>query len=377
MKDKFKVESLKVTKSNPPLPPFTKGGRGGITKVLLFTFYFLLLTFLCACTAHKERIYRKSKILMDTFVTITVVSNSENSAGKAIDNAFSEIERLEKLSNFFSSESEVSRINKNAGISGVRVLPDILDMLNKAIMVSEKTEGSFDVTIGPVISLYDFHKKIKPEESVIKKNLSLVNYRYLIINRDKSTAFLKKKGMLIDLGGISKGYAADKAVETLKRNGINSGLVSIAGDIKAFGLKPDGKPWKIGIRNPRIPPNPPLVKGGKGGFSDDIMATLELKDMAISTSGDYERFFIIDGRRYHHLLSPRTGYPAQKCQSVSVITKEGAFTDAFATGVFILGPEKGIKVLEKLGFDGIIVDSQGKVHTTPNIRGKFEFKRTA
>jgi thiamine biosynthesis lipoprotein len=314
---------------------------------------------------------------MDTFVTITVVSNSENSAGKAIDNAFSEMERLEKLSNFFSSESEVSRINKNAGISGVRVLPDILDMLNKAIMVSEKTEGSFDVTIGPVISLYDFHKKIKPEESVIKKNLSLVNYRYLIINRDKSTAFLKKKGMLIDLGGISKGYAADKAVETLKRNGINSGLVSIAGDIKAFGLKPDGKPWKIGIRNPRIPPNPPLVKGGKGGFSDDIMATLELKDMAISTSGDYERFFIIDGRRYHHLLSPRTGYPAQKCQSVSVITKEGAFTDAFATGVFILGPEKGIKVLEKLGFDGIIVDSQGKVHTTPNIRGKFEFKRTA
>jgi thiamine biosynthesis lipoprotein len=377
MKDKFKVESLKVTKSNPPLPPFTKGGRGGITKGLLFTFYFLLLTFLCACTSHKERIYRKSKILMDTFVTITVVSNSENSAGKAIDNAFSEIERLEKLSNFFSSESEVSRINKNAGISGVRVLPDILDMLNKAIMVSEKTEGSFDVTIGPVISLYDFHKKIKPEESVIKKNLSLVNYRYLIINRDKSTAFLKKKGMLIDLGGISKGYAADKAVETLKRNGINSGLVSIAGDIKAFGLKPDGKPWKIGIRNPRIPPNPPLVKGGKGGFSDDIMATLELKDMAISTSGDYERFFIIDGRRYHHLLSPRTGYPAQKCQSVSVITKEGAFTDAFATGVFILGPEKGIKVLEKLGFDGIIVDSQGKVHTTPNIRGKFEFKRTA
>jgi thiamine biosynthesis lipoprotein len=377
MKDKFKVESLKVTKSNPPLPPFTKGGRGGITKVLLFTFYFLLLTFLCACTSHKERIYRKSKILMDTFVTITVVSNSENSAGKAIDNAFSEIERLEKLSNFFSSESEVSRINKNAGISGVRVLPDILDMLNKAIMVSEKTEGSFDVTIGPVISLYDFHKKIKPEESVIKKNLSLVNYRYLIINRDKSTAFLKKKGMLIDLGGISKGYAADKAVETLKRNGINSGLVSIAGDIKAFGLKPDGKPWKIGIRNPRIPPNPPLVKGGKGGFSDDIMATLELEDMAISTSGDYERFFIIDGRRYHHLLSPRTGYPAQKCQSVSVITKEGAFTDAFATGVFILGLEKGIKVLEKLGFDGIIVDSQGKVHTTPNIRGKFEFKRTA
>ncbi len=326
MRDKFKVQSSKFKVQIK------------IFHFSLFTFYFLLLTFLCSCAPHKERIYRKSKILMDTFVTITVVSDSENSAGKAIDNAFSEIERLEKLSNFFSSESEVSRINKNAGISGVRVSPDILDILNKAIMVSEKTEGAFDVTIGPVITLYDFHKKIKPEESAVKKNLSLVDYRELIIDRNKSAAFLKKRGMLIDLGGIAKGYAADKAVEALKRNGINSGLVSVAGDIKAFGLKPDGKPWKIGIRNPR-----------SKSKEDDVMATIELNDMAISTSGDYERCFILDGKRYHHLLSPRTGYPAEGCQSVSVITKECAFTDAFATGIFILGPEKGLKVLGKDG----------------------------
>src|SRR4030043_1549801 len=267
MKNKFKVESLKLKVK-------TK-----IFYFLLFTFHFSLFTFLCACAPQKEKIYRKSKILMDTFVTITVVSNSEDSADKAINAAFSEIEKLEKLSNFFSSESEVSRINKNAGISGVRVSPDILDILNKAIMVSEKTEGAFDVTIGPVITLYDFYKKIKPEENAVKKNLSLVNYRELIIDRNKSAAFLKKRGMLMDLGGISKGYAADKAVEALKRNGINSGLVSVAGDIKAFGLKPDGKPWKIGIRNPRSKRK-----------EDDIMATLELKDMAISTSGDYERF---------------------------------------------------------------------------------------
>ena len=354
MRDKFKVQGSKFKVQIK------------IFHFSLFTSYFLLLTFLCACTSHKERIYRKSKILMDTLVAITVVSDSKNRADKAIDTAFSEIERLEKLSNFFSSESEVSRINKNAGISGVRVSPDILDVLNKAIMVSEKTEGAFDVTIGPVITLYDFYKKIKPEENAVKKNLSLVNYRELIIDRNKSTAFLRKKGMLIDLGGILKGYAADKAVEALKRKGINSGLVSVAGDIKAFGLKPDGKPWKIGIRNPRAK-----------GKEDDIMATVELKDMAISTSGDYERCFILDGKRYHHILSPKTGYPAEGCQSVSVITKDGIFTDAFATGVFVLGPEKGIKVLGKMGFDGIIVDSQGKVHTTPNIRGKFEFKRTS
>jgi thiamine biosynthesis lipoprotein len=312
---------------------------------------------------------------MDTFVTITVVSGSEDNAEKAIDSAFSEIEKLEKLTDLFSSGSEVSLINKNAGISGVKVSPDIVDILEKALLVSEKTGGAFDVTIGPVSALYDFHKKIKPEEVEIKKKLPLVNYKDLIVDRKKSTAFLKRKGMLIDLGGIAKGYAADKAEETLKKNGINSGLVSIAGDIRAFGLKPDKRPWKIGIRSPRIPTIPPLLKGDKGGFPDDIMATIELRDMAISTSGDYERFFILDGKRYHHLLSPKTGYPADGCQSVSVITKKGVFTDAFSTGVFILGPEKGMKVLEDMGFDGVIVDSQGKVRITPDIRGKIEFKR--
>ncbi len=370
MKEKFKVKSsrLKV--------------HIKIACCLLLT-ACCLLAFLCACTSQKEKIYRKSRILMDTLVTITVVSNSEASAEKAIDAAFSEIEKLEKLSNFFSSGSEVSRINRNAGISVVKVSPDISDVLEKALLVSEKTGGAFDVTMGPVITLYDFYKKIKPEQGTIKKNLSLVNYRKLIIDRNKYTAYLKKKGMLIDLGGISKGYAADKAVETLKRNGISSGLVSVAGDIKAFGLKPDKRPWKIGIRNPRIPPDPPLsplAKGGlrgvKGRVPDDIMATIELKDMAISTSGDYERCFILDGKRYHHLLSPKTGYPAEECRSVSIITKEGVFTDAFATGVFILGPEKGMKVLEKMGFDGVIVASQGKVFTTPGLRGKIEFKKT-
>jgi thiamine biosynthesis lipoprotein len=354
MKNKFNVHPPQRTKFNVLIFIF-----------LLFTVHYSLFT-LYGCASQKENVYRKSKILMDTLVTITVVSSSKDSAEKAIDTAFSEIEKLEKLFNFFSPESELSLINKNAGISEVKVSQDTLDILDKTLYVSEKTEGAFDATIGPVITLYDFYKKVKPEDSSIKKKLSLVNYRYLMIDRNKSTAFLKKRGMHIDLGGISKGYAADKAVETLKRNRIHSGLVSVAGDIKAFGLKPDGRPWKIGIRNPRAK-----------GQEDDIMATIELTDTAISTSGDYERSFINDGKRYHHLLNPRTGYPAEGCQSVSIITKECAFTDAFATGIFILGPEKGIKTLEKMGFDGVIVDSQGKVHTTPHIRGKVEFKRSS
>ncbi len=303
---------------------------------------------------------------MDTIVTVTVVSAERESADKAIDGAFSQIRKLERLSDFFSSGSEISKINKNAGISEVKVSSDIIELLERAQYASEKTGGAFDVTIGPVERLYDFHKKIRPRGDEIRKNLPLVDYKDLIIHRNRSTVFLRKKGMLIDPGGITKGYAADKAADVLREHGIKSGIVAVAGDIRTFGLKPDGKPWRIGIRNPR-------ARDGE----DDIMATIGLSDMAISTSGDYERFFIEGGKRYHHLLDPRTGKSAGGCKCVSIIAKEGAFTDSFATGIFVLGPEKGLKVLEKLGFDGVIIDSQDKIHMTPGIRGKIEFKKTA
>ncbi|MDO9287785.1 MAG: FAD:protein FMN transferase [Thermodesulfovibrionales bacterium] len=313
---------------------------------------------------------------MDTLITISVVSDSDNKAETAIDKAFAEIEKIGNLVNFFSDKSEISGINKNAGKKAAAISYETFEVLEKAIYASEKTNGAFDVTIGPEIALWDFHNKVKPEDRAIKQKLQLVNYKALTLYKNPPSAYLKKKGMLIDLGGVAKGYAADRAVEVMKKNGIKSGLVAIAGDIKAFGLKPDGKPWKIGIRNPRaIPPNPPLAKGGEGGFSDEIMATVDLSDMAISTSGDYERYFIVEGRRYHHILNPKTGYPADGCRSVSVIAREGAVTDPFSTGIFILGAEKGIKLLEEMGIDGIIVDKDGKIHTTSGLRGKVEFKK--
>jgi thiamine biosynthesis lipoprotein len=331
--------------------------------LLLLSICCMLLTVACACVPQKERVFRKSKVLMDTLVTITVVSGTEDEAEKATDKAFAEIERIEKLSSFYSPESEISLINKNAGINGVKVSSDILNLLSKALYVSEKTGGAFDVTIGPLSVLYDFHKKIRPDDRVVKKRLSLVNYRNMIINTEESTVFLRNKGMLIDPGGIAKGYAADRAEEVLKKSGILSGIVSVAGDIKTFGVRPDGKPWKIGIRNPDA-----------GDMDDDVMATVELSNMAISTSGDYERYFMLDGVRYHHLLSPKTGLPSRECRSVTIITREVALTDAFSTAVFILGHEKGMKVLEERGFEGLIVDGQNNIHTTKGIRGKIEFK---
>ncbi|GAB4406013.1 MAG: FAD:protein FMN transferase [Thermodesulfovibrionales bacterium] len=301
---------------------------------------------------------------MDTLVTVNVVSDSADRAEKAMDNAFDEIAKLDSMLNFFSDKSELSMINKNAGISEVRVSQETIEVIEKAVYVSEKTGGAFDATIGPEISLWDFPNKIKPDDKTIRERLSLVNYKLIHINKEKSTVYLGRKGMLLDLGGIAKGYAADRAVEELKKHGIKSGLVSVAGDIKAFGLKPDGKAWKIGIRNPRAT-----------GNDNEIMATIELRDMAVSTSGDYERYFIMDGKRYHHILDPKTGYPALGCQSVTVIAKDGVYTDSFSTGVFVLGPERGMAALKEMGFEGLIVDSNGSIQTTSGLKDRIEFKK--
>jgi thiamine biosynthesis lipoprotein len=303
---------------------------------------------------------------MDTLVTITVVSHSQEAADKATDAAFSHIQHLENIFNSYADDSEISLINTHAGISAVRVSPQCIELLEKARYVSEKTGGAFDITIVPVMHLYDFHKKIRPDESMIRKNLPLIQYRDMIIDRQKSTVFLRKKGMRIDPGGIAKGYAADRAETILKEQGIQSGLIAVAGDIRAFGLKPGGSFWKIGIRNPAATDN-----------EDNVIATVVLRDMAISTSGDYERFIEANGKRYHHLLDPKTGLSSGKCRSVSVIAQEGVLADAFATGVFILGPEKGLKVLEGVGLDGMIIDGQGKTHLTPGARERLEFKNNS
>jgi thiamine biosynthesis lipoprotein len=344
-------------------------GYVGTLKIIRFTFLICLIALswfvfsTLACRPQEERIFRKSMLMMDTLVTITAVSATEADADKAIDMAFQEIGRLEKAANFYSHESEISHINTHAGISPVKVSADIIDLLSKARDVAEVTDGAFDPTIGPLISLYDFRNHRAPSDQEVRKNLRLVNYRNMVIDREESRVFLEKKGMLIDPGGIMKGYAAGKAAEVLRQHGIYSGIVAVAGDIRAFGVNPDGKPWRIGIRDPR------------GKKDDDIVAVIELGDMSVSTSGDYERYFIQNGKRIHHLISPKTGYPAESCRSVSIISPEGAFADAYSTGICILGPEKGLKVIEKAGLDGIIIDERGILHTSHGIREHLELQK--
>jgi len=351
----------------------------------------VLCSVLCAisltgCT-KKDNMFRETRILMDTSCTITAVSSSETKAREAIDAGFARIKELEQLLNYFSSTSEISAINKAAGNNPVKASIETLEVVKKAVEIADYTHGAFDPTIGPLTKLWGFsgqnpHPTVPPENE-IKNAMKLTDYKKVKINTSTSEIFLEEKGMALDLGGIAKGYATDIAIEAIKAKGIKAALVAIAGDIKGFGLKPNQQTWKVGIQNPRSNlPAPPFEKGGQEGIlkkgdgelSDDMFATFYLKDKAISTSGDYQRFFMERGKRYHHILNPKTGYPSQGVISVSVIAPDGFITDGLSTGVFVLGPDEGIKLLESMGLDGIIIDADKKIFITKNLKGKINLE---
>jgi thiamine biosynthesis lipoprotein len=314
--------------------------------------------------------YKESRVLMDTYCSITVVSSSREKAEKAIEAGFAEIKKLGTLINYYSDTSELSEINRSAGIKPVRVSKETLELINIAVHTSEITDGAFDPSIAPVIKLWDFSRQNKkpsvPASNYIKNAMKLVDFEKIQINDITSEVYLQEKGMEIDLGGIAKGYAADKAVDAIKIKGIKAALIAVAGDIRGFGLNTTGKPWNVGIQDPR-----PETESEKPW--EDIIASLRLEDRAISTSGDYQRFFFQNGKRYHHILDPETGYPAYSdLISVTVIAPEGYVADGLSTAVFVLGIEKGLALINKLGLDAVLVGANRKVLVTENIKENID-----
>jgi len=335
------------------------------------TSLFLLIS-LFGCSRH-ERVFSESRVTMDTITTITVVSSSDEEARRAIDAGFREIKRLEVLLNYFSPDSEITMINKHSGIRPVKVSHETMEIIKKALEIADITGGTFNPAIGPVIKLWRFSRQDKadmiPPDKELKNALQLADYKRIRIDEGSSEVYLEAKGMEIDLGGIAKGYAADRAVDVIKRMGIKAGLVAIAGDIKGFGLRPDHRAWHIGIQDPRPDDN----------NSESVFATLYLnKGHSISTSGDYQRFFIKGGKRYHHIIDPRTGYPSESSTiSLSVIASDGFMADALSTGMFIYPPHQAITILESLGVEGVIVDDQKRVYVTKGLRDEIEIVNKA
>jgi len=282
-----------------------------------------------------EKSYKETKLLMDTVCEITVISPDKTPAQISIDKAFKEIERIDSLCGY-GKNSQVSQINKNAGIKPVVVDKELFNLIEESIKISDLTGGAFDITVGPLGSLWGFNNSNLrlPASGEIKKVLPLVNYKNVIINKDKSTVFLLKPGMKIDLGGIAKKYSLRMVIKKLKENGIKKAMVNLGGDIQVMGGAFKGRPWKIGLQHPRKP--------------GELVTVFRFNDKTIISSGDYERCFFVNGVRYHHIFDPRTGNPAKGIISATILTDGPIAADAMATAVFALGVKRGLEIIKTI-----------------------------
>ncbi|SES65866.1 FAD:protein FMN transferase [Anaerobranca gottschalkii] len=301
---------------------------------------------------------RRSFFTMDTILDIVVQVEDENQGKDAIEKAYAEIQRLENILSATIPTSEITAINKNAGIGPVKVSPETFYLLEKGIEFGELTEGKFDITIAPLLKLYDWkegrkHRELPPSEKIAQA-MELVNYQAIQLDKENMKVYLPIKGMEIDLGGIAKGYIVDRAVETLKEHGIKYGYVNGGGDIRFLGTKYDGTPWRIGVTNPR----------GQGNI-----AVVEIKDGAIVTSGDYERYYFTkDGQRVHHIIDPDTGVSATYAQSVTVYASNATLADILSTALFMFPADEGLEIAKKLNVEVLIISSDGEIYMTPIIK---------
>lgn len=318
---------------------------------------FIVLIFLpliAGCSGPKT--VQKTETIMGTQVSITVVAKTEQEGEAAIDAAMAEVRRFDRMMSLYKDDSEITRVNLAAGKGPVEVSPEMIEIVEAARKISELTDGAFDVTVGPLVVLWQMRLKegAAPTETEIESIKNRVGYRNIITDKKASTLFLMKPGMIMDFGGCAKGYVADRVAELLKGRGIDNAIVALAGDIRVMGHRPDGSSWRIGVQHPRD--------------SAKTLTVLELSDKFISTSGDYERYQIVHRKRYHHILDPRTGKPSEGMESVTLVGDRGSDGDPLATALFILGPKQGRKIVKKLGYEAIFVDDKGRVVMTDGIK---------
>jgi thiamine biosynthesis lipoprotein len=288
---------------------------------------------------------------MGSELRLSAWTTDETAARAAFEEVFKEFDRLEGLMSVWRKGSDVLRLNAAAGGDPVAVSPEVLEVLGLARQVSEWTDGKFDVSFGALSGLWKFdHDKDNrvPHADEIQARLPLVAYEDIELNERAGTARLARPGMSVHFGGIGKGYAVDRGAELLRRRGIADFLIQAGGDLYVAG-QPEGRPWRLGIQDPRGPAN-------------QSFAIIELTNATFSTSGDYSRFFFHEGRRYHHLLDPDRGEPATGSRSVTIVTNRAVLADALSTGVFIVGPRKGMALIERLpDVEGIIVSAENHV----------------
>ncbi len=330
-------------------------------KYFLWILVVLVSSLIAGCSKSSDKPVEKQGFHMGTIITQKVYGEY---ASKASDEVFDKLQWLEKTMTINDSGSEIDTLNDMAGKEGVKLSEESIYVLETAKKYSELSGGAFDVTVGPLVKswgIFTENPKV-PGKDEVSNLLKLVNYKNIIVDKSTLTAKLEKPGQIADLGGIAKGYAGDEAVKIYKKYGITSAYINLGGNVVVLGSKPDGTDWKVGVQNPR-------AENGK------FIGILNLSDKTVVTSGDYERYFEKDGVRYHHILDPKTGYPSDSgLISTTIVADNSIDADALSTATFVLGLDKGMRLIESLkGIDAIFITRDKKVYVTDGLKDRFKF----
>ena len=317
---------------------------------------FCLFLFLGTLTAFSQITHKKKYALLGSPFEITVVAKDTVEGNFYVNSAVNEVKRIENLISDWIPTTQISQVNQNAGIVPIKVNNEVFELVERAHKISKLTDGAFDISYASMDKIWKFDGSMKemPSPEAIKKSVERIGYEKIILDTKNKTIFHKDAGMKLGLGGIGQGYIADKVKEVLQAKGCTAGIVNVSGDINTWGSQNDGKPWTVGIVNP--------VNKNK------VFATFPLIDSAVETSGSYEKYVTFNNIRYSHIIDPRSGYPATGIVSVSIFAKQTEIADALATGVFVLGVEVGLNLINQLkGIECIIVDDKGKIFTSKGI----------
>ncbi|KUG11201.1 thiamine biosynthesis protein ApbE [Elizabethkingia sp. HvH-WGS333] len=312
---------------------------------------FIRITLLLCTISISAQVQRSRLVtLMGSRFQITLVDKDSISAEQNIDKAIAEITRIENLISEWRPETQISQVNQNAGIKPIKVDKEVFDLTKKGIYFSKLTDGAFDISIVAMDKIWKFDDSMDelPSEQAIKESVRNVGYQNIILDSINSTIFLKNPGMKIGFGSIGKGYAADKTRDLMKSMGVKAGIIDASGDISTWGTQPDGKPWAIGINNP---------------FNDHKMAAvLYFKENAVTTSGSYEKYAEIHGKRYSHIMNPKTGYPSTGLTSVTITGPNATMANGFSTSIMVLGEKEGLKLLKPFPeYHYLLITDKGKI----------------
>jgi len=324
-------------------------------------FILSLLLMVVALPAPAQWFLREEAV-MGTVVRVELWQEDVAAANAAMTAVMDEMQRIDACMSPFKADSELSRINRDAARAPVTISQEMFDLITRSIEFSKLSGGAFDITFSSVGYLYDYRERIKPSDARIRQALAGVNYRHLELNEKKRSIHFARVGVRIDLGGIAKGYAVDNGIAILKKRGISNAIVTAGGDSRLLGDR-RGRPWNVGIRDPRR--------------GDDVITVLPLADVAISTSGDYERYFEENGVRHHHIINPKTGKSPSGIRSVTVIGPDGVTTEGLTKSVFVLGVHAGMLLIEaQKNIDAIIVDDKNDVFYSPRLRANAHTSRS-